>query len=521
MRHLIHLFTSLALVAGLAACAEPSEEGQEGTSEAMEFESPAEEAGIPVDTESDAARNHFRMGQQAADLGEFLEANRHFEQAVEADPEFAYGYLMVANTAASLDEFKENLDLAAQHAGGAPDGVRLMIQIGQRGLNNDSEGQLELANQLVQKYPQSARAHVTLAGIQSSMGREEESRATLMKATELDQRFIPAYFALWNSYLFTEPRDFATAERHARTVIELAPEASNAHESLGDALRAQGKLEEARDAYARSAELNPDDAVPVLKEGHINSFLGNIEEAAANYDRALSMAREGEKASFPNYKAFRHVHAGNPQAAVDELQSHLAAIDGMDVPADQKVGGKIFTLYNIAMIAIASDMFDVARQALDQRAQLMMGQAEKVGTDEFRRGQQAQIATMEGLLAAKKDDLAGASAKADEVAALVEPLKDPNRMEPVHMLKGIVALRQEKPDEAIGHLEQADQDYILVRYILARAHEDAGHAQQAAEIFREVATNNFNSVEFALLRKPAMEKAGMGAAEGMEAGAGG
>src|SRR5256886_9748990 len=99
----------------------------------------------PITTSSAAARDHFLRGQRELDLARFIDANVHFKQAVAADPNFAFAYLNVANTANSLDEFKTNLAQAEQHAAGASDAERLQIQIARQGFDNDVAGQMALA----------------------------------------------------------------------------------------------------------------------------------------------------------------------------------------------------------------------------------------------------------------------------------------------------------------------------------------------------------------------------------------
>src|SRR5881392_2385768 len=73
----------------------------------------------PITSSSGPARDHFLRGQREFDLARFIDANAHFKEAVAADPDFAFAYLNVANTANSLEEFKTNLALAEQNAAGA------------------------------------------------------------------------------------------------------------------------------------------------------------------------------------------------------------------------------------------------------------------------------------------------------------------------------------------------------------------------------------------------------------------
>src|SRR5438034_6285455 len=118
----------------------------------------------PITTSSAEARAHFLEGLREFDLGRFIDANVHFKLAVAADPNFAFAYLNVANTANSLADFKSNLALAEQHAAGASDAERLQIQMTRKGFDNDLAGQLALGQQLVKQYPDRPRAWLPLAG---------------------------------------------------------------------------------------------------------------------------------------------------------------------------------------------------------------------------------------------------------------------------------------------------------------------------------------------------------------------
>src|SRR5256886_10294595 len=107
----------------------------------------------PLTTSSGVARDHFLRGQRELDLARFIDANAHFKEAVAADPDFAFGYLNVANTAHSLAEFKSNLALAEQHAARASEAERIQIQMVRKGFDQDLAGQLPPGQQLVQEYP--------------------------------------------------------------------------------------------------------------------------------------------------------------------------------------------------------------------------------------------------------------------------------------------------------------------------------------------------------------------------------
>ena len=510
MKKVTSLLASSAIAVTLVACGEQ----QPGETEAMEFARPDLSTEVttgmvmelPVTTTSDEARDHFLQGQRALDMGRFVDANQHFEMAVEADSTFAQAYLNKANSSPSLDGFKTDLDRAKQHAEHASDGERLLIEITQKGFDSDVEGQLSAANELVQLHSTSPRAWLTLAGIQAALNNHAEARTSMNQAAELAPNFATTYMQLGNSYLFNEPRDFAQAEESMLKAVESEPNEPNPHDNLGDAYRAQGELEKARDEYARAAELDPTNALPVQQRGHVNSFLGAFDEARADYDLAISLGRANEPAAYGVYRAFVSVHAGQPDAAIEELNGLVNRIDAMGI--DDPTGLKIFALTQAAMIGMHSGNLDAAEQALEQRTSLMRTQIATVGTDEFSRSQEANVAYFDGLLAARRGDYETANTKITEFGELVEPDANPRKMEPAHQMMGLVSLLQGNGAEAVSHFEQGNLTTLYTKYLLARSHEEAGHADVAKRLYGEIANYNFNSVGFALVRQEATEKSG-------------
>lgn len=90
----------------------------------------------------------------------------------------------------------------------------------------------------------------------------------------------------------------------------------------------------------------------------------------------------------------------------------------------------------------------------------------------------------------------------------MEPDANPRKMEPVHELKGFVALYQRNYGEAADHFAQGNLLDVYIKYQLALAQEGAGKTAEAKKLFRQVANHNFNDVGFGLVRKEASQKAG-------------
>ncbi len=462
-------------------------------------------SGLPVTTSSADARNHFLQGQRELDLTRGFDAQDHFKRAVTADSTFAIGYLYVANTSNSFDDFKMNLARAEHFASRASDAEQIEIQIARKGFDNDVSGQLALAEELVSKYPRSPRALLLLSGIQGGLNRQVDNRVSDEKALAVAPNFIAAHLDIGNSYLLGEPKDFQKALEHFQAAARLAPNEPATHDFLGDAQRALNNLPGARAEYTRGHELNPRDASLLQQRGHVNSFAGDYAAARADYDSSMALGRGNERGFFAPFRAYVSVYAGDTPGAIAELKKLVAGADGMGLPDPLAV--KVNALANIAVIGIETRDFAAAEAALTQRASLAAQQAEKSGSAGFKRAQQANAAYFSAWLAARKGDYATAKREAEHYATIVAPDANPRKMEAYHQLQGFIAAYQGKAASAAAHFAEGNLQDPYIEYQYATALDASGQSAKAKPIYKALAVYNFNALGYALIRKEAQAKA--------------
>ena len=460
---------------------------------------------LPMNTASTAARAHAALGQRALDMQHPREAAEHFREAVAADSSFAFGHLGLANSSTSLGEFTTNLRTASRFAGKASRAEQLLIGIGQKILDADLQGAAALARELVKVAPSNPRSHLVLANVLQQLGRETEARQEMERAIALAPKFAPSYIQLGYSYLLASPRAPARAEAVIKKAVALEPEEPLPYIVLGSFGRATNQLEQARLAYTSAARVDPANALAVQQRGHVNAFLGDYDAARADYDAAIRLGRNNEPATYGVFRTRVSVYAGQPKEAIAELERFLAAVDTMSIP--DRDGARLFALSDQALIASHVGAFDEARRALDRRTAVLRKLADQVGTAEFRRTQEADIAYNDGLLALRQGDFAAATAKAREAMRLVAENGNPRKDEPAHALLGFVALGQKQYAEAVKHFEAADPNDMYVAYHRALALEGVGRGGEAKKIFRDVATYNFSNAGPALVRADAKARA--------------
>ncbi|HTU66503.1 MAG TPA: tetratricopeptide repeat protein [Steroidobacteraceae bacterium] len=465
---------------------------------------------IPVTTNNAEARLAFDAGQAALDRGDGAQANELFRTAVAADPDFTYAWVNLSNVTFSTEEFNAALKGAERGAAKASDGERMLLQFNQLFLTNNFGAQLDLAKQLVDKYPDSPRARLLLAGAHVALNQFAEQRAELEKTIALAPGFSPAPFTLATSWLFNQPTDFAKAEKYYRLAVADSPGTDMYYWALGDVYRGSNRLEDARRYYQLALQLDPKDPTAPVKLGHVNSFLGRFDEARANYDAGMKAASPATAAFLGPFKSLTWVYAGDPQAAIRSLEDLVRDIDASSAGADQKLNAQVAALTNAAQIALHFGLYDDADRVLAARTKRSLDNAKSVGTDAFSKIQESQVVFWDAMVAAYRGDYRAASALARRNADLVAGENNARKLEPYHEVLGFVELRRKSFKKAIAELQLADQTQLHNRYWMAQALEGAGRKEEAMTLYREISVNNFNTVDFALVRAEALKKAAQG-----------
>ena len=464
---------------------------------------------LPATTSSDAARKLYIAGWADFANSRFTSANDNFVEAAAVDPTFAMAHLMAALSSASTEGFVSNLAIASENKAGATRGEQLLVEAFQDALAADTEGWIAALQELTELHPDSPRAWVFLGNAYFNVNDSANARAAYETAIEIAPKYVPAHINLGNNFLTQEPKDFGMAEMHFKHAVEITPDEPNPHDLLGDVHRAQGNLDLAYYDYTRAAELAPELGSAYQQRAHVSSFLGNYDEARADYTRSAELEdARGSNAggTFLVFRAYVSLHEGDPDAAVTELRELAAGADA--AYSEGAMDLKVNALSNAAQIATDAGDSETASVVIADAAAVMRQQAEDVGSDDLRAAQEATIAYMEGMLAARNGDAEGAAAKAAEFEAHVASISNPRKLERMHEIEGMSAYYQGDFAGAVEHLSLGDHlNNMYTKYYLARANEAAGNAEEAARLYAELAVYNFNAPGFATYRKDILARA--------------
>ena len=425
---------------------------------------------VPITTASDEARQLYLKARDLFERLRATDASALYAQAVAKDPEFALGYLGVANTSGNNKDFRAALDRAIALAPKVTPGEQLLIRQAEAGANGDVVGQRQQLQKLVKMFPADVRVH-TLFG-NYYFGRQDYSLAIKQyeAAIKIDPSFTQPYNQLGYAYRFTsKPAD---AERVFKKYTELLPRDPNPHDSYAELLMELGRFEESIKSYERALSVDPNFVASYVGIGNDQIFLGRGEAARATFQKLYQVARtDGERRQAIFWTSVSYIH----ESAWDKV---LAEVDKLMAISNK--GKDLLTVSQDHNYA-ANVLLEAGRP--DEAAARFKTELETVAKAEVpaevKQQTQRNALYDEGRVALAKKDIATARAKAREYGKQVALKQIPFEQRQQHELLGMIAIADKKFGVATAELTKANQRDPRVLYYLAVAYEGAGNIKKA------------------------------------------
>jgi tetratricopeptide (TPR) repeat protein len=375
-------------------------------------------------TSSLEAVHAHAAGLEALAAGKREDAISHFARAVELDPKFARGYigLAVAYT---------NLKKQAEAGENYKKALALLDRLSEREkyrtlgiyylsyVRNYQEA-IEALRKLVQLYPADAAGYNNLSLAYAFAGNIPEALMASRRALEI----TPGDLQRRDSFagLSMVAGAFETAVKEAQRILSTNPGFASAYLVTALCQLAQGDADGARATYARLEKTNP---------------------------QGYSMARAGV--------ADLEIYLGAYRPALAALQDGIAA--------DERE-------HNNGEMAVKYVIRGEALLATGQRAQAV--EAADKG---------AQLSGLEYVLFLAGYILgqAGEEAKANQVAARLEGLLQPQTKAYARLIQGTAALERNRVNPALDAFREAQrlQDSWMSHFLLGRAYVQGGHFAEA------------------------------------------
>jgi tetratricopeptide (TPR) repeat protein len=453
---------------------------------------------VPITTISKEARQLFVEGRELADFSQGEKANALFKRAVELDPDFALAYLFKAGTSLDTTEFKADRAKAISLAPKVSEGEQKLIAAHQA--YNDENNVVkanEIYRELAAMFPKDKRAQYYLATSYDSLQEFDKEIAALENVIALDKNYSLAYQTL--GYVYRWKNQYDKAEANFKEYLRQNPKQASGYDNLADLYQKMGRFDEAIAQYRESVRIDPSLRFSEMKIGVTYAFMGKYGEAR----QALQALMDSEtKPAFKLYDqqviARTYIYEGDYAKALEATDKAMQMAKELGLPEDLGYGHQVkFILF----FELAD--WDKADASLAE----MLNIAETANfTPANKETYEAVVPFWGAQVAAGRKDFAAAQAKADEFKAKVVAVNNPGWQKYPGWCFGYIALAQGDAIKAIEYFSQGEMDDPFIMYYFAVAKEKAGDTAGALELYKKIATWNFDGDWYAIVRSKAAAK---------------
>ncbi len=483
----LRLVAVWAMALSIVACGQQQDQVASDTAQAG--------AKVPVTTSSDEALELFMRGRALFDDLHFVEAHAVFVQVVEADPEFASGYFMLATTALTAAEFFEAVAKADEFAGSASEGEQLYIRATVAAAELDQDTQREALGELIALYPQDERTHAQLAIFLFAQQDFEGAVMHYGHALAINPEFASAQNSI--GYTYRSLEDFDSAKTAFAKYVELIPDEANPYDSYAELLMEMGNYEESIASYRKALDIDPYFSLSYAGISVNESLRGDAELAQEAADQMLAAARnftERQGAMFRSVTS--HLFAGNTEAAMDISEVMLAEAE--DQGSYAAMGGVVEYMGDIMLAAgDAVQAEHYYNAALDHRLAAGFSEPNQAQAERAHMFKTAICAMMGG-------DAEAAATRTAEYIAAVEMNGTAFERLRIHELSGFLAMSNEENESAVAHFAQASQLNPIVLYWSAAVHAELGNTEMAFDLATRAANRNTLSGNLPFFRQNAL-----------------
>lgn len=248
-------------------------------------------------TSSEEALAEFEAGLDAEMKIYAADAVRHFDRALELDPEFAMAKLRVVKYIGYYNKKRAKQiweDLAAVDVDKLKPRERAMIDHALARHDERYEDAEQILNEYVAAHPDDYYMLEMKALNLFSHGESEEAELLYRRLLELEPNFVLAYNQL--GYITMLQTRFAEAEEYFTSYRFIAPDQANPHDSLGELYIIEGRYDEAEASFNAAIEIKPEFWHSYHGLAYVRMLEADFEGAAEAIDRfaALDDAPEWE-----------------------------------------------------------------------------------------------------------------------------------------------------------------------------------------------------------------------------------
>ena len=467
---------------------------------------------FPVSTESEDAKALFNEAYYLTQIFKEDEAKTKLLKAVEVDRGFGAAYILLSslgiNTVSETDKY---YDKATELSSQLNDYEKCLLEIRISGRDNDVIKRLKNSKKLVELLPNNAIAHQRLAWTYWGTAKIEEMRKSSKDAIQKDKKYVMAYSDLANSYTFNDPIDYEKAEKYARDALSINKNESFFHVLVGDVLRARNKLQDAAKKYDDAYKIGTNNYISAAKAGHAYTFIDPT-EARKRFDKATNDARNpSQKIGTEKAKVYTYLHEDDFQKATSQILKIKKSLESYNFTDEEIKDQMSNLLWHEYFIMSHSGQHDAAKTALKKKKEIDLAIAKKSKNDRSMQNTETSILWMESHLEIMKGNYDLATKKLEKLKTMVANENNPKKLDGYNRLMGMTNLMSGNPEKGVEYFEKVvDASNIYFQYFKGLSYKASGDTAKAKERFQYVATYNFNTLIYGIVRNRALEEVAKG-----------
>ena len=477
--------------------------------------SSVKEEALPITSTSQKAVDFYSAAFVHQGQGEGIEARNNFYSALRVDPNFVLANLYVNEP--DPQQRRKYRQTAVDNKDSASDAERIQVEMWQAGRDGKSSERLDLAKELVKKYPNSSESHLWLGVVYTEQYMFDEAIKSLEAATEIN----PNQFNAWrelarhhvvvgnNIMLPKERQDKDLAIKYTEEMIRSRPKAPNGYQIRANIERQYSNFEAAKPLYQKMVDVvnetgSSAKSTALLISGHNLLFNGEFDEGIKMYDEAIAIAATPNWSFYlsTNFKTVGYLFKGDYYAAQNILKETYKTIDETSNSEEQVNNNSSTLFWTMMMIQSHNQQKKEAFESLAQWKKYRkanLDESNQIRVDGHNASNYATEAWMHTLFG----NYTKAKSLLKKHYDIASRWDDPSALDNYNGVSGMVYVMEGNPSKALEFFNDriSPANYQYYSYFKALALKATQKKEAADDIFNFIANYNFASWEVGLTRE--------------------
>tara|TARA_Y100000996_G_scaffold348708_1_gene287329 strand:- start:804 stop:2309 length:1506 start_codon:yes stop_codon:yes gene_type:complete len=470
---------------------------------------------LPITSASQKAVDFYSAAFVHQGQGEGIEARNNFYSALRVDPNFVLANLYVNEP--DPQQRRKYRQTAVDNKDSASDAERIQVEMWQAGRDGKSSERLDLAKELVKKYPNSSESHVWLGIVYTEQYMFDEAIKSLEAATKIN----PNQFNAWrelarhhvvvgnNIMLPKERQNKNLAIKYTEEMIRSRPKAPNGYQIRANIERQYSNFEAAKPLYQKMVDVvnetgSSAKSTALLISGHNLLFNGEFDEGIKMYDEAIAIAATPNWSFYlsTNFKTVGYLFKGDYYAAQNILKETYKTIEETSNSEEQVNNNSSTLFWTMMMIQSHNQQKKDAFESLDQWKKYRkanLDESNQIRIDGHNAGNYATEAWMHTLFG----NYSKAKSLLKKHYDIASKWDDPSALDNYNGISGMVYVMEGNPSKALEFFNDriSPANYQYYSYFKALALKATQNKKEADDIFKFIANYNFASWEVGLTRE--------------------